>query len=75
MLDIDLPGLNGHNLCKKIKEDPILGKPFIIAMTGLDSEEEKEAILSEGADAFFPKPIDFEGVLRNIEDLAAKVRS
>jgi two-component system, OmpR family, response regulator len=75
MLDIDLPGINGHSLCKKIKEDPVLGKPFIIAMTGLDSEEEKDAILSEGADAFFPKPIDFESVLKIIEDFALKVRN
>jgi two-component system, OmpR family, response regulator len=75
MLDIDLPGLNGHSLCKKIKEDPVLGKPFIIAMTGLDSDEERDTILAEGADAFFPKPIDFDCILKNIEDFVIKVRN
>ncbi|MEW6564293.1 MAG: response regulator [Spirochaetota bacterium] len=72
-LDIDLPGVDGHNLCKKIKEDPTFGKPFVIAMTGLDIPEEKRAILDEGADAFFGKPIDFEMVLKTVNELASKL--
>lgn len=72
-LDIDLPGVDGHKLCKKIKEDPTFGKPFIIAMTGLDIPEEKRAILDEGADAFFGKPLDFELVVTTVKDLASKL--
>jgi len=72
-LDIDLPGVDGHKLCKKIKEDPTFGKPFIIAKTGLDIPEEKRAILDEGADAFFGKPLDFELVVTTVKDLASKL--
>jgi excisionase family DNA binding protein len=72
-LDIDLPGVDGHKLCKKIKEDPTFGKPFIIAMTGLDIPEEKRAILDEGADAFFGKPLDFELIVTTVKDLASKL--
>jgi|UniRef100_A0A7C3EKH8 two-component system OmpR family response regulator len=72
-LDIDLPGVDGHKLCKKIKEDPAFGKPFVIAMTGLDIPEEKRAILDEGADAFFGKPLDFEMVVKTVNELAAKL--
>ncbi|HON13802.1 MAG TPA: response regulator [Treponema sp.] len=72
-LDIDLPGVDGHKLCKKIKEDPTFGKPFLIAMTGLDIPEEKRAILDEGADAFFGKPLDFELVVTTVKDLASKL--
>lgn len=72
-LDIDLPGVDGHKLCRKIKEDPTFGKPFVIAMTGLDIPEEKRAILDEGADAFFGKPIDFELVVHTVHDLAVKL--
>ncbi len=74
ILDIDLPGLNGHAVCKKIKEDPVFGKPFVIAMTGLDRPEEKEAILADGADAFFAKPLDFEGLAMAVAELASKVK-
>jgi excisionase family DNA binding protein len=74
ILDIDLPGINGHTVCRKIKEDPVFGKPFVIAVTGLDRPEEKELMLADGADAFFAKPLDFEGLAATVSVLAAKVR-
>jgi two-component system, OmpR family, response regulator len=74
VLDIDLPGINGHALCRKIKDDPGFGKPFVAAMTGLDRPEEAQAILAEGADAFFPKPLDFDALTRSITDFAEKAR-
>jgi len=58
VLDIDLPGVNGHVICKKIKSDPELGGPFILAVTGMDDPKEKEQILAEGADAFLSKPFE-----------------
>jgi two-component system, OmpR family, response regulator len=75
VLDIDLPGVNGHALCRKIKEDPVFGKPFIIAMTGLDRPEEGQAMLAEGADAFFAKPLDFEAVASAVADFADKAKA
>jgi two-component system OmpR family response regulator len=66
VLDINLPGVDGHALCRKIKGDPGFGKPFIIAMTGLDRSEEAQSILAEGADAFFAKPLDFDAVAATI---------
>jgi len=75
VLDIDLPGINGHALCRKIKEDPVFGKPFIIAMTGLDRPEESQTILAEGADAFFAKPLDFESVAASVSELAGKAKA
>jgi excisionase family DNA binding protein len=75
VLDIDLPGVNGHALCRKIKEDPVFGKPFIIAMTGLDRPEEGQAIRDEGADAFFAKPLDFEAVTASVAEFAAQARA
>lgn len=73
ILDIDLPGLNGHAVCRKIKEDPVLGKPFVISITGLDRPEEREAMIADGADAFFPKPLDFEALVKTVQELMARV--
>jgi len=69
LLDIDLPGVNGHELCKRIKNDSQIAVPVIIAISGLDEESEGEKIISEGADAFFPKPIDFERLAATLKDL------
>ncbi len=71
ILDIDLPGVNGHQLCAKIKEDASLGSPVIISVSGLDDEAESEKIISEGADAFFAKPVDFNSLLAAVQDLVA----
>ncbi|ADK82836.1 response regulator [Sediminispirochaeta smaragdinae] len=71
ILDIDLPGVNGHQLCTKIKKDESLGSPVIISVSGLDDEAESEKIISEGADAFFAKPVDFGSLLAAVQDLVA----
>ncbi len=69
ILDIDLPGVNGHLLCTKIKEDKDLKSPVVISISGLDDTLEEEKILSEGADAFFTKPLDFEKLISAMKDL------
>jgi len=73
LLDIDLPGVDGHKLCRKIKEDPSFGKPFIISVTGLDIPEERDSMFKDGADAFFSKPLDFDHIISTISDLAGKI--
>ncbi|HEY9594048.1 MAG TPA: response regulator [Spirochaetia bacterium] len=68
LLDIGLPGIDGHKLCRRIKEDPLLGGPLIIAITGLTDDDVEETILREGADAFFRKPLDFDRMYAKIEE-------
>jgi len=69
ILDIALPGLDGHKLCKTIKEDPDLDNPIVIAISGLGDSREGEMILGEGADLFFPKPIDFDKFVTELKSL------
>lgn len=69
LLDIDLPGINGHELCRKMKTDAQLGAPVIVSISGLDEATEGQKIIAEGADAFFSKPIDFEKLTKTLQDL------
>jgi two-component system OmpR family response regulator len=69
ILDIGLPGIDGHVLCRKIKTDPSLGNPIVVAVTGLDESAEAPAIRQEGADAFFAKPLDFSALCASIREL------
>lgn len=75
LLDVDLPGVSGHSLCKRIKTDPTFGKPYVVAITGLDRPEERSSMLEGGADAFFPKPLDFDEVADSLLDFAGKVQA
>ncbi len=71
LLDINLPGIDGHKLCRRIKDDPSLGSPIIIAITGLTEEGMEARIMEEGADAFLRKPLDFEKLQALIDELTA----
>ena len=70
LLDISLPGIDGHRLCRRIKGDRSLGSPIIVAITGLTDDDVEATILGEGADAFFRKPLDFAKLQEKIEELS-----
>ncbi len=76
LLDIDLPGVDGHTLCRRIKEDAGLSAPIVVSISGLNDPEEEAEILRDGADAFLPKPLDLEKlpelIDRLIEDRAVR---
>jgi two-component system, OmpR family, response regulator len=74
ILDIDLPGIDGHKLCRRIKDDAGLGSPMIISVTGLDDPQERESILRDGADAFFGKPVDLDRLADTVLELSEKYR-
>ncbi len=74
ILDIDLPGLDGNQICRRIKTEPVFGKPFVITITGLDMPGTKESSLQAGSDAFLPKPLDFDLLGSIMADFAGKVR-
>jgi two-component system OmpR family response regulator len=71
LLDINLPGIDGHRLCQRIKSDPSLGSPIVIAITGLTDADLEQTSRQEGADAFFHKPLDLEKLHEKIEELTA----
>lgn len=66
ILDIDLPGLDGHKLCRDIKRDTTLGNPVVISISGLDDPAEREQILKDGADDFMAKPVDLDALTQRI---------
>lgn len=74
ILDIALPGIDGHGLCRRIKDDSGLARPVIVAISGLDRATDGAAILEEGADAFFSKPLDLEGLDARLAGLVAARR-
>lgn len=57
ILDIMIPGVDGIEVCRRIKADPT-NKTVVIAISGIAENEKK--ILQAGADAFMAKPIDLE---------------
>lgn len=57
ILDIVLPGMNGFEVCRRLKSDPACREPIVIMLTGLDDTLSKLRGLSGGADDYIVKPI------------------
>jgi DNA-binding response OmpR family regulator len=67
VLDINLPGINGYELCKKIRaNDP---RVPIIMLTALSSLEDKIEGYDAGADDYIIKPFEFRELLMKIRAL------
>jgi excisionase family DNA binding protein len=69
LLDLNLPGVDGISLCKKIRSDESLGQPAVISMTGIAQEEAQPRMMEAGANAFFSKPLNFEALIAKIKEL------
>lgn len=74
VLDIDLPGLDGNQICFRIKNEPGFGKPFVITISGLDGNDVRDRALASGADAFMPKPLDYDQLGTLLKEFAGKVQ-
>lgn len=63
VLDINMPGINGIEILKRIHAKP--RKPKVIVITGF-GDEYKSEVEALGVDGFFTKPIDFSRFLDRI---------
>lgn len=57
LLDLALPGVNGQEICKRIKTDPAFSKPFVMVITALTEDSLEQELYDLGADKFFRKPL------------------
>ena len=61
-VDIFLPGMDGFELIRQIRDDQQLARGEYIAVTALAMEGDRERILQAGFDDYISKPIDVEAV-------------
>lgn len=60
LLDISLPGLDGFEVLRGIRENEIIKNTPVVAVTARAMKGDKEALLAYGFDAYVPKPVDNE---------------
>jgi DNA-binding response OmpR family regulator len=58
ILDWMLPGMDGVELCRQIRQMPKGEKPFIIMVTAKDKHQDLLEVLDAGADDYIAKPVD-----------------
>jgi len=65
LLDIGLPGIDGLEVAKRIRQQPVLKNVLLVAMTGYGQESDRQLSREAGFDHHLVKPIDF-GTVRQI---------
>lgn len=68
LMDILLPGMNGLELTRELKEDPKYKNIPIIAITAYGMTGDKEVALDAGCSGYITKPIDVERFSQVISD-------
>lgn len=70
LLDVMMPGLDGFETCRRLKEDPATRHIPVVMVTALDQRDDRNRGLSVGADDFLSKPIDDVTLLARVKSLA-----
>ncbi len=66
ILDLLLPGVDGFQVCRMIREDAETKNTKILAVTGYDSAEIRNKIIESGADDYLGKPLDYNQTIEKI---------
>jgi len=72
ILDLFMPNMNGFEVCRKIKADPLTKNIKIIILSGHLTDANRAKVLSLGADAILGKPSSKKTILDCVEDLLRK---
>ena len=69
LLDVMMPGMDGFEVCRRIKSDPKTAHVPVVMVTALDQPSDRVAGLEAGADDFLTKPVDDAALFARVRSL------
>jgi DNA-binding response OmpR family regulator len=72
--DVDMPNMNGYDVCKHLRSDPRTMKIPIMMLTGKDDLEGALEVMNYGADDHITKPFDVCEVAARLQILIRRGR-
>jgi diguanylate cyclase len=67
MLDVDMPGMDGYTVCRRLREEPRLANVPIVMVTGHEDAAAINLAFEAGATDFISKPVNWALLPRRIE--------
>jgi putative two-component system response regulator len=58
LLDVTMPGMDGFEVCRRLRADPATAEMPVILITALDDRDSRIRGFEAGADDFITKPVD-----------------
>ncbi len=74
ILDYMMPKINGIELCRKIKSDPLLSQLPVLLVTGKGETEDKLQGLEAGADDYIVKPFEPQELVARVRNLLRRTK-
>ncbi|ESQ81649.1 response regulator [Asticcacaulis benevestitus] len=72
LIDIELPGMSGFDLCRELRALPELQKTLCIAQTGWQHDDYRHRADSAGFHHFLVKPVYFDVLNARLTEIAAE---
>ena len=72
LMDIGMPGMDGYEACRLLRQQPELHKTVIVAQTGWGQPEDRRRAREAGFDQHLVKPVMIEHLQGLLEDLDAR---
>ena len=66
LLDVVMPGIDGYETCRRLKEDPVTREAAVIFLSSLDETKDKVRGLEAGAVDFVSKPFQRDEVVARV---------
>lgn len=73
MLDVRMFGIDGFEVCERLRQDPRTQSIPVLMLTALKSEDEQQRAEAVGAAGFITKPYKAPELLAQIEELLRQV--
>lgn len=67
LLDIQLPGMDGHEVARRLRSNPTLAKVPIVAVTSYAMQGDRERCMAAGCNGYIEKPIDPDTFAAQVE--------
>jgi len=69
LLDVMMPGMNGYEVCERLRAQPATALLPVVLVTALDGKDDRVRGIEAGADDFLTKPINKHELLARVKSL------